>query len=259
MREKTILILVGFVVCLVPVCGDQKTAERPSDGSTLLIGTDPNYPPFEFIDSATGELVGFDIELMQRICDANGWHCEFARTPFGELLDLVSAGRLDLAVSAITVTPDRQARVDFTEPYYLTGQTITVPETDTVTVTIEDLRGKRVGVQSGTVGDRLARSVDGVHVFPYDNPASAVAALAEGKLDATVDDYPVAREIATSYDSLRLVDITLDAEYYGVAVRKGADSLRQAINAYLAVLLGSAEFDKLHVKWFGYPLLGEPD
>jgi polar amino acid transport system substrate-binding protein len=259
MRQISIIILLGIGLCLLSVCSDQDTAERPREKNTLLIGTDPNYPPFEFVDSVTGELIGFDIELIQRVCEANGWQCEFARTPFGELMDMVSAGRLDLAISAITITPDRQALVDFSEPYYLTGQTITVPIMDTITTTIDDLRGKRVGVQSGTVGDRLARSVDGVHVFPYDNPASAVAALADGKLDATVDDYPVAREIASSYDSLRMVDITLDAEYYGVAVRKGEDSLRQAINSYLAVLLGSPEFDSLHVKWFGYPLLGDPD
>jgi ABC-type amino acid transport substrate-binding protein len=254
MRFSYVIALALLCAAILSHCGNSQRAER---GEVRRIGVDPNYPPFELIDSVSGEIVGFDIDLITRICDMNKWSCKIVRTPFDELVDAVSQGRLDIAISAMTITPARQALVDFSEPYYLTGQSLVVPVSDTVTRVIEDLRGKRVGVQAGTIAEQSARSVEGVQVFRFESTREAMEQLSEGKLDAVLEDLPVAQQLVPQFDSLALVDITLDAEYYGIAVGKDADHLLTSIDSALAIILGSDQFDRLHIKWFGYPLLDE--
>ncbi len=250
-RYVTAALLLAL---FTPGCNRQ-AEQVPRETGHLLIGIDPDYPPFEFRDSLSGEIVGFDADLISLICQSNDWHHEVVPTPFEELIDDLNQGKLDIAVSAITVTPERAALISFSDPYYLTGQALAVPLGDSVITELADLRGKRVGVMDGTTGEDLARKTDGVLVYPYSEVAAALVDLAAGRLDAVINDLPASRSALEGIEGVKLVSGTLSAEYYGIAMRT-TDTLRmQKVNDALAALVGGYSFELLHKRWFGYPLL----
>ena len=246
-------ILVLLLLIAAPVACVQKQ-QHQATSTELRVGLDPNYAPFE-IRNGAGDLVGFDIELMAEICRLAGWQARYVEITFGDLLAELTAGNIDVAISAMTITPQREVVVAFSDPYYLAGQTIAVPVEDSVTRFLSDLRGKRVGVQSGTTAEQLVKRTDGALIFPYRDIAAAFKDLSDGKLDAIVNDYPATRVLVDADSGLQIVGQMLNVEYYGIAVRRDDSKRLDRINSALAVLIGQGVHERLHNKWFGYPLL----
>jgi len=236
---------------LLSACsGDRQ--ETGAKRTVLRIGTDATYPPFETVDTETGQPTGFDIDLVTALCRMNGWKPQFIVTPFDGIIPGLRSKKYDVVISAMTITPERAAVVDFTDPYYLAGQTIAVPLEDTVILGIDDLVGKRVGVQLGTTGELMAKKMDGLHVFSFDNIGAAFIDMANGNLDAVLNDFPTSRAYITKHGTAKTVGEILSTEYYGMAVRKGDRELLDSLNRALAEFK-ETDYDGLHVKWFGAP------
>lgn len=246
-----VLIIAGFLGACTP------QADRPERAADLmLIGVAPDYPPFESVDSAGDSITGFDIELMSIVCEVNEWRFEIVPIPFDDLLRDLQAGDIDIAISALTITPEREAIVNFSEPYYLTGQGLVLPLGDTVTLELEDLRGKKVGVVTGTIGSDLARATDGVLVFPYDNIKQALTELSHGNIEVVINDQAVSRAFLENFPGLRSAPNSINSEYYGIAMRSD-DTVRMArLNRALAGIMGGYTYELLHQQWFGYPPMG---
>ncbi len=244
------------ILCAVLVFGCTQQSEhhrRPLNH--VLIGVDPDYPPFEQHDPADSTVVGFDIDLIKMICDANGWQYDIIPTPFEDLLQEIKGGRIDIGISAISVTPERETLVAFSDPYYLSGQIVAVPVADSGIRHPADLRGQRVGVLRGTTGEALVKRYDGVLVYSYDEIEVALNDLVQGQLEAVLNDYPSTRHAMRQISGVRLLSEMLSTEYYGVAMRK-SDTLRLGLlNDALAGLCGGYSYEQLHMRWFEYPLL----
>lgn len=249
-------LVAATILCAVAVwsCGqDNQQVKRPPN--EMIIGVAPDYPPFEYADSALGQTVGFDIELIQLICQANRWNSKLVLIEFGDLLDALNRGDIDIAISAITITPAREALVVFSDPYFITGQSLVVPAGESSITGMTDMPGKRVGVMIETTAEQLTKNVDGALVYPYESISTALADLAASRLDAVVSDRPTMRELLKTMPLLKLLAGTLNSEYYGIAMRSG-DTLRmQALNDALAGLVGGYTYERLHQKWLGYPPL----
>lgn len=245
-----LMLLVG--------CSESGDRSEDNDSQSLRVGIDPDYPPFEYVEASSGQVVGFDVDLMQTVCAANGWSCRFRQTPFERLIVDLIEKKVDVVISAMTITPRREALVAFSDPYYLSGRCVVVRADDSSITEESDLRGRRVGVQVGSTGERLAKNTDGALVFSYTDMGEAFDALTEGQLDAIVDDCPYVRYRTAGRDDFRLALVGLDAEYYGIAVRLEDTTRLTAINDALAELIGRGTFEDLHMKWFGYPLLDVP-
>ncbi len=245
--------LLIFISCALSLAGCSRQDQQPPiDDNHLVAGVDPNYAPFEFRNGDTAGLEGFDIDLLREIGRANGWQLEFREKSFDGLLAALTGGEIDLAVSAITITPKRLAVVDFSDPYYLTGQSLVALSGNSTITDSRDLRGLRVGVQQGTTGEDLAKGSDGALVFRYEDIDEAFQYLADGELDAVINDYPSTRAYLDAHAEFSIVDSELNAEYYGIAVQRGKQDRLNKINDALAVLIGDGTYDSLHVKWFGY-------
>ena len=217
----------------------------------LIVGSDCAYPPFTYLDGE--QSAGFEYELMCAICDEIGLTCEY-HTPldFDTLCASVAAGgMIDVAVSAITIEPERQETVDFTEPYFDSNQSVTVLK-DSGFESAADLAGKRIAVQSGTTGETWAKeNIEDAEVTPFDEAPAAMAALQAGKAEAVVIDLPVAVEMLnSSYDSCEIIEEVPTGEQYGIAVSKDNNALRDRLNEGLAAIRENGTYQEIYDSYF---------
>ena len=239
---------------LLAGCGSEET-DLAAERTVLRIGTDATYPPFETVNAETGQPEGFDIDLVTTVCELNGWQPEFIVTPFDGIIPGLRSEKYDVVISAMTITPERAVVVDFSNPYYVAGQTIAVPLDDSLTQTVDDLVGKRVGVQLGTTGELMAKRMDGLQVFSFDNIGAAFIDMSNGNLDAVLNDFPTTQAYIGKHGTAKTVGEILSTEYYGMAVRKGDRELLDSINQALEKIKLGERYNQLHLKWFNAPPL----
>jgi ABC-type amino acid transport substrate-binding protein len=246
------IFLILSVIVLFASCGSEKQ-EDISKRTVLRIGTDATYPPFETVNTVTGKPEGFDIDLISRICELNGWKPEFIVTPFDGMIPGLNNHKYDAAISAMTITPQRGAVVAFSEPYYQAGQIIAVPVGDTLIKGVDDLLGKRVGVQLGTTGEIMAKKLNGVHVYSYDNIGAAFIDMANGNLDAVLNDFPTTHAYIEQNHTAKTVGELLSTEHYGIAVRKKDTALLKKINEALEKMKADGSYAVIYERWFDTP------
>jgi polar amino acid transport system substrate-binding protein len=215
----------------------------------LLVGTDATYPPFESKDE-TGKLVGFDIDLMDEICDKLDVRCEYVVVPFDGITSGLNSDKYDAIISSFTITPERDKVIDFSKPYYQASQSISVKLDRKDINSLTDLKGRKIGVQLGTTGELLAKKVEGAEVVSFDNIGAAFIDLENGKLDAIINDKPTSQRIIAFRGNAKIVGSDLSSENYGIAVRKGEKRLLDTINNALTSLELSGKLEDLNKKWF---------
>jgi len=240
-------VLIPLLGCMT---GEKDIPEWRKTG-LLRVGTDATYPPFEMVNTATGRPEGFDIDIMKAICEVNEWTPEFIVTPFDGIISGLKADKYDCVISAMSITPQREAIVAFSKPYYLAGQVIAVPPEDTSVSGVDDLKGLRVGVQLGTTGERMAKSFSGVSVFSYDNIGAAFIDMQNGNIDAVLNDLPTTLEYIRRRGDAKIVGDLLSREYYGIAVRKDDAELLKRIDSALVKIDNNGEYERIRKAWFG--------
>ena len=242
--KKTLVAALLAVVLLAGVAGAQ---------GVLRVGSDVAYPPFEYVDEETGEFIGFDMDLIREVGRRLDMQVEIINTAWEGILPGLLAGHYDVVISAMTITDERAQVVDFSDPYFATGQVIVVRADDTSVNEPADLVGKVVAVQIGTTGQFAAERIEGVaRIDHYPTMPEAFLALRLGRADAAVADELVALEEARANPGvLKVVGKPFTVEYYGIAMRKGQDQLLRAINRALAQIKADGTYDELYEKWFG--------
>jgi polar amino acid transport system substrate-binding protein len=249
MMMRTLLIITVFSFLIIGCGSDDRSPEWASRG-ILKIGTDATYPPFEMVNTETGQPEGFDIDIMNKVCELNGWKPKYVITPFDGIISGLKGRKYDCIISAMSITPQREAIVSFSEAYYLAGQVIAVPAADTVIESVDDLRGRRVGVQLGTTGERMAKSLPGVTVFSFENIGAAFIDMKNGQIDAVLNDLPTTSEYIRRQGTAKIVGEVLSREYYGIAVRRGDQELLTKIDSALINIKESGVYDQIKSRWF---------
>ncbi|WP_392560025.1 lysine/arginine/ornithine ABC transporter substrate-binding protein [Orbus mooreae] len=219
----------------------------------LTFGMETTYPPFEFMDE-NNQLVGFDVDIANKICEDLQQKCQFVNQSFDSLIPSLKTRRIDATISGIDITPERSEQVDFTQPYYdNSAQFIAINGT---VDSIDSLNGKRVGIQNGTTHQKyLMEKFPQIEVVSYDSYQYAVVDLKAGRIDAIFSDSAVADEWLKNEKSLNKVgDRVVDPEYFGaglgIAVRKGNNSLLEQFNESLSKMKNDGSYDKIYAKWF---------
>lgn len=252
MKRLTFLSLLVVTSLILVACGGAATEAPGADLGTVTIGTNAEYPPFEFVDDA-GNITGFDYELMNAIAQEAGFDVEFVNTRWDGIFVALASGEFDAVISAATITPERAETVDFSDPYFNAGQRITIRADDAEISEPEDLAGKSVGVQTGTTGDIWLTEETNAEVVRYDENTLAFQALANGDVDAAVADGPTAVDIVQANPEMNLtvLDGVYTDEEYGIAVNQELTALLSAINSGLASVRASGEYDQIYDKYFG--------
>jgi lysine-arginine-ornithine-binding protein len=252
MTQRTGRIAATLLLLLLsPLSTLAQTAlQRVRQSGELRIGTDATYPPFETAEG--GKFSGFDIDLGNAIARELGVRATFVNASFDGIFPALQNGTFDAVMSAVTITEDRSKTMLFSDPYYDAGQLIVVKSDVQGVTTVDDLRGKKVGVQINTTGQYELEKKQGVEVAKYNTIDLAMLDLKNGRIDAVVSDAPTVRYmIRQSFRELKTVGKPFTEEKYGIALAQESDDLRQAVNAALKKIRESGEYNQIHQAWFG--------
>ncbi|MBE5846660.1 MAG: basic amino acid ABC transporter substrate-binding protein [Lachnospiraceae bacterium] len=250
MKKAIALLLMAVMTVSVMGCGSS-AGGAASDG-TLTVGTNAEFPPFEYVNDA-GEPDGFDIALIKAIGDKMGVKVEVENMDFDALVASIGS-KIDVAIAGMTVTEERKQTVDFSDSYYEAVQYVIVKKDSTI-ATADDLKGKNIGVQLGTTGDFLVEDIEGATAAQYQKAVDAVNDLLNDRVDAVIIDKNPALVFTEKYaDQLVALEgsaFNFEQENYAIAMPKGDKELADAINKALAELKKDGTFDKLVADYIG--------
>ncbi len=245
-----IMALCAAVGMLVAGCGG---GEKKAEQKLLRVGTEPTFAPFEFQKEGSSEYTGFDMELIRAIGKQMGYKVEILNMGFDALIPALNAANIDVAIAGMSITEDRKKAVTFSEPYYTSGLIVMVNKDNNEVKSIDDLKGKKIAVQIGTTGEGKARSVADAKVSAFNTNTEAAIELKNKGVDAVINDSPVVGYYLAQGGAkdAKTVGSVMEAEDYGIAVKKGNDKLAADINKALAELKKNGEYDKIYKAWFG--------
>ncbi|MCB9139230.1 MAG: transporter substrate-binding domain-containing protein [Caldilineaceae bacterium] len=236
--------------------GEDATTEEPAAAAgVIVVGTNAEYQPFEFVD-AGGNIVGYDIDLMKALAAEAGLDVEFVNTKWDGIFVALANGEFDAVISAVTITDERKEVVNFTDAYFNAGQAVAVRSDNDAIAGVDDLvEGVSVGVQLGTTGDIYSTDNLPVEVKRFDETPLAIQALANGDVDAVVADAPtLADYIKANADlNLKVVGEPFTEELYGIAVNQDKPEVLDALNGALATIRENGTYDDIFNTWFGAP------
>lgn len=253
---KKIVTLVMGLMLLVFAAGLGSTAQHAeAAGKVLKVGTDANFPPFDFYHGRLEVHTGFDIELMDAMAPYMGYDkVEYINIPFENILDGLNAGLYDAAIAGITVTSERQAKVDFSEGYIDSGLRVVINSNAVGQEGADILKGRRVAGEAGSYGLEVAEKVGASQILPYRDLEDAIKMVANGMADCVVADGPVlAFFMANGYgDKVKFAgEHELEESVMGIAVKKGNSELLAKINSALHEVRRSGKYKEIAVSYFG--------
>lgn len=252
MKKGIIFIIVVTALSLL-LCGCSNKPAEEETAAVVRVATDPVWPPFEMMDEDSKEITGFDIDLMKAIAEEEGLNVEFVSIAFDSVVAGVAECTYDAAASAITITDDRKEQMLFSDPYFTSGQILTVKEGNEANDTKEAYEGKSIGAQLGTTGAIMAQewADEGLITYKgYDTVDLAFMDLKNGQIDATLTDDTVAYAYSESMGGIIPVGELFSSEDYGIAVCKNNTDLQTAINSGLAKIKENGKWDELYAKYF---------
>lgn len=265
------LLTAALIVLAIGVAGCTK--ETPDPNADPNTGT-PNTPtvklvavgeatfaPFEYVDPATEEPTGFDVDLIQAIAKASNFEVEYRNLGWNSLIPALQNKEADLVVSGMTITDERLMAVAFSDPYFTSGQAWAVKEGSPIE-TLDDLAGKTVAVQINTTGAFAAEELDakfkdagkeGLTIKSLTNAADVFNELKAGGCDAVISDLPVIQEYLKNNpdDKVVIPEPAFTVEYYGIAMRKADKDIHELINRGLAKIKADGTYDTIYEKYFG--------
>lgn len=262
--SRRFALLVMASAAMLAACGKKEVAPvaptpvataAPTPTKVYVVGTDAAYAPFESV-VASGEIEGFDIEVVKAVAAKAGIEVKFVNTPWDGIFRALDTGERDMVVSAVTITDERKQTMDFSDSYFNATQLIAVKDNSKVTK-FDDLKTLKVGVQTGTTGDEMVQKLLGKtssNIRRYDTTPLALKELETGGVAAVIADNGVVQHYIQNNPTAKLIsvnDSSFTPEQYGIAMKKGNADLVKKVNDALAAIKADGSYDTIHVKYFG--------
>ena len=238
-----------------PPAAAASAAPAPAPVKVYVVGTDAAYAPFES-QNEKGEIVGFDIEVVQAAAKKAGVEVKFVNTPWEGIFNALGQGDRDMVVSAVTITEERKQTMDFSDPYFDAQQLIAVKDNSKI-AKFADLKKLKVGVQTGTTGDEAVTKLQGktsANVKRFESTPLALKELESGGVDAVVADNGVVVNYVANNPGGKfksIADKEFAPEQYGIAFKKGNAELQGKMNKGLADIKADGSYDQIYTKYFG--------
>ena len=250
--KKAAFIIIGVIALLAIVItayfaavpdNPIKKAIKPENNAekeTLVMATNAEFPPYEFHEGDA--IVGIDAEIAQAIADKLGMELKIEDVAFDSIIPGVQAGKYDMGMAGMTVTDERLKSVNFSDSYAKGVQVVIVKE-DSDIKTVDDVQGKKVGVQTSTTGDIYASDTvenggfGEENVTKFDNGAVAVQALVSGKVDCVIIDNEPAKSYVAANEGLKILETNYVEEDYAICFNKNDTELQEKVNGALKELI----------------------
>jgi len=215
--------------------------------ATIKMATNAAFPPYEYKEG--DKFVGIDVEIAKAIAAELGTELDIVDMEFDSIITSVQAGEVDFGMVGKTLTDERREEVEFSVSYATGVQSVIVAEGSDIK-TLDDLAGKKIGVQLGTTGDIYATDDFGADfVTQYGKGADAVIALQGGDVDAVIIDNAPAQVFVSENEGLTILDTNYAVEDYAIAIQKGNDTLLNDINKALEKLTLDGTIDSIILKY----------
>lgn len=235
------------------VTAQAEDLEAIKSAGTMKIAMTGQYPPFNFVNDQN-EVVGFDASIGKEIAKRLGVKGEIVTTAWDGIIAGLLANKYDTIVGSMTITPEREKVVDFVGPYYHAGRAVFVME-DSEVQSLEDLKGKTLGVTLGETHEKWAREQGGWDIRTYKGLPELMLELKAGRVDAiVVDNIPVRVAIKETGDKIRRLEtpnIEGGSVAIGIAIRKGNPELKAAMQKALDEMMQDGTYEKIAMEWVG--------
>lgn len=251
-------LLLGVSAC-GGESGGQADGIRIVEEGKLTICTNLPYKPFQHRDSDSGEVVGFDVDLLDLLAKDLGLEKEIIDVSEWEQVTsgaVFQADRCDIGMGAMTITEERDAALTISSPYFEATQAL-IAKKDSGYKSLRDLKGKRVGVQTGTTGQDFAKSVEedyGFQTADFEDLVSELNAVKAGTVDAAINDNEPLKGFAAENPDTEVITDFKTGEQYGFPAKKddeNAEKLIERLNGLLAEAEKDGTYAKIYKKWFG--------
>jgi polar amino acid transport system substrate-binding protein len=253
-----ILLMAALAGCAQPATPTAAPAASAGggNGQHFAFASDASFPPMEYVDDKTKQVVGFDPDLLAAVAKDQNFTYDIKNTAWDGIFAGLASGQYDAIISSVTVTADRQKQYDFSDPYFDANQGIVVRPDNTDIKTGDDLKGKIVGCQIGTTGAIAVAKIQGATLKQYDTPDLAMQDLVNKNIDAVVVDYPVAANFAMQspqfQGKLKMGGQLVTNEKYAIVVQKGdPKKLLPLFDAGLKDVKANASYATIYTKWIG--------
>lgn len=263
----SVVLIITAMLSLFVGCSQNTSTEQPSSSSggeepaqgkngdkdnTITMYTNAEFAPFEYFEGE--KIVGVDVDIAREIAKDLGKELVVEHIDFKSLIPALSTGKADFVAAGMTISSDREEEVDFTIPYIESIQNI-IYKKGAELKSMDDLKGKKIGVQLGTTGDlSVSEAVDsedgklhdsGAEVKTYSNALEASQDLLTGRIDAVViDELPAEEIVKNNEEDLGTVNFGEISEHYGIAVKQGNEELLKSMNSTLQRLIDEGKIDE---------------
>ena len=259
-------LMLTLCACLLAACGSKPNEETPADllaqikeRGAITIAMEGTWAPWTYHDE-TDTLVGYDVEIGQKIAEILGVKAEFIEGEWDGLLAGLEAGRYDIMINGVDITPERSEKYDFSTPYAYNRTAVIVRGDDDSITKMEDLNGKNT---ANTISSTYAEVAEkyGAAVTGVDDLNQTMELLISGRIDATLNAEVTFYDYVKAHPEANVKIAAIDPEETSVAIpmRKGEEtaSLLAAVNDALAQLAANGELTALSEKYFGTDISGK--
>jgi len=225
---------------------------RVKDAGVLTVGTEGTYRPFSYHEGGSGPLVGYDVDIAKAVAEKLGVKATFKETQWDGIFAGLEAGRFDTIANQVTITPERSAKYEFSEPYTVSKGVIVVKKDNTSIDSFASLKGKTTAQSLTSNWYKLAQE-SGAKIQPVEGWAQSVTLVEQGRVDATINDQLTWLDYKKQKGAkgLKVAATTDDSSQSAFAFAKGSSSLVDAVNKALDELRADGTIAKISEKYFG--------
>jgi len=246
-------LVVVLSIALLSACGTGGKNAGTSDGKmkTYTVATDSNFKPFEYKNSKTGEMEGFDIDLIKEIAKRAKFKVKFESMQFDGLIAGMTSGRYPIGIAGISITDDRKKSIAFSDPYYDSGIVLMVSNESKIQ-SIGDVDGKKIGTRQGSTSQAYLKDKTNAKVEAFPEIVNAYMDVKTGRLDAAFYDLPNVLFFIKQQGGgkVKTTGDVLEGQSYGIAFPKNSD-LVDDVNTALKEIIEDGTYAKIYKKYFG--------
>jgi cystine transport system substrate-binding protein len=227
---------------------------------TLKVAVEGTYPPFNYKDAKTSELTGFDVDVAKLLAAKMGVKAEFVTTEWSGILAGLSAAKYDVIVNQVGITDKRKEAFDFSAPYTISSPQLILNKNSKESFkSLNDLKGKKLGVGQGTNFEQKAKSVAGIDVKTYPGAPEYLQDLAASRIDAALNDSLMAAYLIKSSPlPLKPGAVLEGTEKMGIPFQKNNPKFQAALDKAIADSIADGSLKAVSTKWFGIDVTKAP-